>query len=245
MYILPYLMTTAAKKNSIKNEIVIPKYIYYMLQTIHIEHSTHKRYWIQQFSKIKVDIPPILQQKKIVLQIEEQLSQLENAVETLKQTKQQLEIYRQAILKEIFSYCDNVVEIQSVCKYVTDGDHMPPPKSKQGIPFIMISNIVENTIDWNNTAFVGKEYYDSIGDKRTPQKGDVLYTVTGSYGIPVLVDFEKKFCFQRHIALLRPNEKINQEFLYYALQNSSVYEQASKKATDCGSCFFAYKLLTS
>ena len=176
-------------------------------------------------------VPLLDKQKEIVSQIEKQLSQLENAVETLKQTKQQLEIYRQAILKEIFSYCDNVVEIQSVCKYVTDGDHIPPPKSKQGIPFIMISNIVENTIDWNNTAFVGKEYYDSIGDKRTPQKGDVLYTVTGSYGIPVLVDFEKKFCFQRHIALLRPNEKINQEFLYYALQNSSVYEQASKKAT--------------
>ena len=94
--------SSAMKILHIKNEIVIPKYIYYMLQTIHIEHSTHKRYWIQQFSKIKVDIPPILQQKEIVSQIEEQLSQLENAVETLKQTKQQLEIYRQAVLKEAF-----------------------------------------------------------------------------------------------------------------------------------------------
>ena len=41
----------------------------------------------------------------------------------------------------------------------------------------------------------------------------------------------KQFCFQRHIALLRPNEKIDQEFLYYALQNSTVYSQACKRAT--------------
>ena len=59
----------------------------------------------------------------------------------------------------------------------------------------------------------------------------MLYTVTGSFGIPVLVDLEKEFCFQRHIALLRPNEQISQEFLYYALQTPSVFKQAKDKAT--------------
>lgn len=222
--------SSAMKILHINTDIVLPKYIYYLLQSIHIEHSTHKRYWIQQFSKVKVDIPLIPVQEKIVLQIEESLSQLDSAVETLKKTKQQLEVYRQAVLREVFSTFDTV-EIQSVCKHVTDGDHMPPPKAEQGIPFIMISNIIGNIIDWCNTAFVSKEYYDNIGDKRTPKKGDVLYTVTGSYGIPVLIDFEKEFCFQRHIALLRPNEMIDQEFLFYALQDSSVYSQASKRAT--------------
>ena len=222
--------SSAMKILHINQELVLPKYIFYRLQTINIDHSTHKRYWIQQYSKIKITIPTIPEQERIVKQIEEAMSQLDSAVATLKKTKQQLEIYRQAVLKEVFSSCD-AVEIQYVCEHVTDGDHMPPPKSEQGIPFIMISNIVGNTIDWNGTAFVSKEYYDKIGDKRTPQKGDVLYTVTGSFGIPVLIDFEKAFCFQRHIALLRPNDKIEQDFLYYALQDSTVYAQASKRAT--------------
>lgn len=223
--------SSAMKILHINTELVLPKYIYYLLQTIHIEHSTHKRYWIQQFSKVKVDIPSIPEQERIISQIEESLSQLDSAVETLKKTKQQLEVYRQAVLREAFSQCEQSVEIKTVCKHVTDGDHMPPPKAETGIPFIMISNINGNTIDWSDTSFVGKEYYNTIGDKRTPQKGDVLYTVTGSFGIPVLIDFEKEFCFQRHIALLRPNEKIEQEFLYYALQDSTVYAQASKRAT--------------
>jgi type I restriction enzyme S subunit len=96
----------------------------------------------------------------------------------------------------------------------------------------MISNIEKNIINFSNTHYVDENYFRNIGEKRTPVKGDVLYTVTGSYGIPVLVDFDKEFCFQRHIALLRPNTKvITQKYLYYALQTNSVYQQATEKAT--------------
>jgi len=67
--------------------------------------------------------------------------------------------------------------------------------------------------------------------KRKPRNGDVLYTVTGSFGIPVLVDFDDPFCFQRHIALLRPLKTIDQKYLYYALQTNDVYKQADEKST--------------
>ena len=50
----------------------------------------------------EIAIPSLEIQKQIVQQIEESLSQLDSAVETLKKTKQQLEVYRQAVLKEAF-----------------------------------------------------------------------------------------------------------------------------------------------
>ncbi len=219
------------------SDILLTKYLLLYLKSFEIElanqgtGTTFKAITQSVIKNMEIYIPSIHDQERIVTQIEESLSQLDSAVETLKKTKQQLEVYRQSVLREVFSQCEQSVEIKTVCKHVTDGDHMPPPKAETGIPFIMISNINGNTIDWSDTSFVGKEYYNTIGDKRTPQKGDVLYTVTGSFGIPVLIDFEKEFCFQRHIALLRPNEKIEQEFLYYALQDSTVYAQASKRAT--------------
>lgn len=83
-------------------KLVLPKYIFYRMQTIEFDHSTHKRYWIQQYSKIKVNIPPLSEQKRIVSRIEELFSELDKAVETLQKTKQQLEFYRQAVLKEAF-----------------------------------------------------------------------------------------------------------------------------------------------
>ena len=143
-------------------ELVIPKYIYYRMQLIEFDHSTHKRYWIQQYSKIKVSIPPITEQQRIVERIEELFSQLDSAVETLQKTKQQLAVYRQAVLKEAFECCTQKISVESVCEHVTDGDHMPPPKSVNGVPFIMISNIKNNVIDFSNTAFVGRDYYEKI-----------------------------------------------------------------------------------
>lgn len=228
----PFKVKSSAMKILTANtELVLPKFIYYRMQMIKFDSSTHKRYWIQQYSKIKVDIPPIFVQEKIVSKIEELFSELDNGVKTLKKAKEQLIVYRQTVLRDAFSKCHSKLMLESVCKHITDGDHMPPPKSQNGIPFIMISNIENNIINWNNTAFVGQNYYDNIDTKRQPQKGDVLYTVTGSFGIPVLVNFDKKFCFQRHIALLRPNETISQKFLYYAMQEPAVYAQASQKAT--------------
>ncbi len=94
--------SSAMKILHINNKVVLPKYIYYKLQTIHVDHSTHKRYWIQQFSKIKVKIPSLQEQERIVSKIEESLSSLDNAVETLNKTKKQLAIYRQAVLKDAF-----------------------------------------------------------------------------------------------------------------------------------------------
>lgn len=52
--------------------------------------------------KIKMPVPSLSKQEQIVKQIEESLSQLDSAVATLNKTKQQLEIYRQAVLKEAF-----------------------------------------------------------------------------------------------------------------------------------------------
>ena len=216
---------------------VITKYMYYYMAMMKPKlismgkGGTQKNISQSVLNSLDVIVPPIPEQERIVARIEELFSQLDSGVETLKKTKEQLAVYRQAVLKEAFSSCVERVSVESVCQHVTDGDHMPPPKTKQGIPFIMISNIDNHVIDWNNTAFVGDEYYKTIDTKRRPTKGDVLYTVTGSYGIPVLIDFEKRFCFQRHIALLRPKNCINQKFLYYAMQEPGVYAQATKGAT--------------
>ena len=197
----------------------------------YVSGTTRLKLTQAQMKRIMVPVPSEDEQERVVAKIEELFSELDNGVETLKKTKQQLAVYRQAVLKEAFASCTKKVTVESVCQHVTDGDHMPPPKTKDGIPFIMISNIENHVIDWSNTAFVGDEYYNNIDNKRRPAKGDVLYTVTGSYGIPVLIDFEKEFCFQRHIALLRPKDIIKQKFLYYAMQEPGVYAQATKGAT--------------
>ena len=52
--------------------------------------------------KIEMPVPPLPEQERIVARIEELFSQLDAGVETLKKTKAQLAVYRQAVLKEAF-----------------------------------------------------------------------------------------------------------------------------------------------
>ncbi|MFC6553942.1 restriction endonuclease subunit S [Cohnella cellulosilytica] len=118
----------------------------------------------------------------------------------------------------------------SLAILISDGDHQPPPQSKDGVPFLVISDITAGRICFENVRFVEKTYYDNLAWSRKPQQGDVLFTVTGSYGIPVNVKIEEKFCFQRHIALIRPCI-IKSDFLSRFLESSFIKHQCDERAT--------------
>ncbi len=124
------------------------------------------------------------------------------------------------------------VKLGEVCVSIADGDHQAPPKAEKGVPFVTISNIdSHNCMDFTNTMFVTEEYYDKLDNKRKPQKNDVLYSVVGSFGKPVFVKEDVKFVFQRHIAILRPNEEIvNPMFMYYTMLSNDFYHQADAVA---------------
>ncbi len=94
--------------------------------------------------------------------------------------------------------------LESLCSVITDGDHQAPPQQSSGVPFLVISNVSSGKLDFSATRYVSAGYYESLDSSRKPIAGDLLLTVTGSYGIPVPVDTNTPFCFQRHIALLRP-----------------------------------------
>ena len=193
---------------------------------------------------IPFPVAPLDEQHRIVERIESLFSKLDEAKEKAQEVINSFEIRKAAILHKVFSgeltakwREENGVGIESwerktlgeVCNSIFDGDHMPPPKSESGIPFLVISNVNDGYLSFENTRFVPQEYYDAITDTRKPEKGDVLYTLVGSFGIPVVVDTNAPFCFQRHMALLKP-KSINTYFLWYLLQSQEMYQKASSIA---------------
>ena len=188
------------------------------------------------FSKIKIPIPPKSTQLSIV-------SELDKINELIRLKKEQLKDYdnlAQSIFYEMFGDpVENekgweVKKLGDVCVKITDGDHMPPPKSESGIPFLTISDINKETreLDFSNTYFVPIEYYNNLKEERKAKLNDLLYTVTGSYGIPVIVKDERQFCFQRHIALIRPQKEVlSTYFLCYWVLSAAVKSMADKVAT--------------
>ena len=121
------------------------------------------------------------------------------------------------------------VRISDLCKSIADGDHQPPPQVPNGIPFLVISNVSGGSLDFSYTRFVPVDYFKVLSPERVAERGDILFTVTGSYGIPVKVDCDTSFCFQRHIALLKL--MLDWDYLFYALKSSVIKNQCDATAT--------------
>ncbi|TAL55830.1 MAG: specificity determinant for hsdM and hsdR [Nanoarchaeota archaeon] len=123
------------------------------------------------------------------------------------------------------------VTLQQIFQSVTDGDHQPPPQTKSGVPFLVIGNVRTGKLDFTDTRYVSQEYFAQITEERIPRKGDILYTLVGSYGIALLVDTSREFCIQRHMAILKPTRSLNTRYFMHALDTSFVYRRATEIAT--------------
>ena len=121
--------------------------------------------------------------------------------------------------------------VERVCQEVTDGDHQPPPVSETGVPFLVIGDVRDGSLRFAGARRVPAAYYDGLAWKRRPDSHDLLYTVVGSFGIPVVIPTDKPFCVQRHIAILKAPLAGVKAFLHRALSSRFVFSQASEKAT--------------
>lgn len=181
-------------------------------------------------------LPAISEQKRIVAILDEAFEGIDRAIaNTEKNLANSRELF-ESHLNTIFTRENSRwkwVNLSEITTDITDGDHQPPPKSQSGIPFITISNIDKQNrkVDFSNTFKVPSEYFEKLKSNRKPRKGDLLYTVTGSYGIPVVVEHDMDFCFQRHIGLIRPSNETNSKCLYYIFLSRYLLNQADECAT--------------
>lgn len=224
--------SSAMKILHINTELVLPKYIFYRLQIIQFDHSTHKRYWIQQYSKIKIAVPPLEEQERIVARIEELFSSLDNAVETLKKTKEQLAVYRQAVLKEAFEGEYKKVPLEQISQVISGYAF----KSKRYTPdgeyvVVKIGNVKGHRFDFSRDFTRTNEVDDTILSKYLLKKGDCLITQTGSrgkrdYGYVSMIKEQTNYLLNQRVAALRFNSEVALPEFYQYYLSSPDYRNA-------------------
>ncbi len=103
------ICTNQGFKSIIPNSDIDSEFLYYQLKYLRKQiqelgsGTTFKEISAKKFGTVNIIVPPLPEQERIVARIEELFSELDKAVETLNTTKQQLAVYRQAVLKEAFS----------------------------------------------------------------------------------------------------------------------------------------------
>ncbi len=164
-------------------------------------------------------------------------------VDTLGSIERQMDIARGQLTKlddfvksrfaEMFEN-DSLVEraqLKDICSLITDGTHQSPRFQGEGIPFLFVSNIADNKISYETTKFISKEDYEALIARTPIEVGDVLMSAVGSFGHPAIVKDERPFCFQRHIAYLKPiRERVNSSFLHAALLSEESQQYMDKAA---------------
>lgn len=170
----------------------------------------------------KLVVPLIDEQKRIVAKIEELFSELDNGVETLKKTKQQLAVYRQAVLKEAFENCKTLFPIRDMSTLVTSGSRgWAQFYASKGAKFIRIGNLTRDSIDidFSDTQYVNlPDKAEGLRSKLQPN--DVLVSITADLGSIGLVPSNIGEAYiNQHIAVVRFKNAAQGKFMAWYLRS--------------------------
>ena len=170
---------------------------------------------------LKIPVPPLNEQKRIVEKIEEEFGKIDEGIEKLKLAQEQIRQYRQSVLNQQFKIKHaETLTLNDVTTKINDGTHKTPTYVNVGIPFISVKDIKNKQIYFDDCKFITKEEHEVLYKRCNPEKGDVLITKSGTIGRTAVVDTDIIFDLFVSVALLKPQrEKITSEFLMYTLDN--------------------------
>ena len=164
----------------LQNISIDAKYLYYHLlyKWRHINSgkqygSTVRYVRMSNFTSYTIPVPSIDEQKRIVAKIEELFSELDNGVETLKKTKQQLAVYRQAVYSCVFNQKNirpltDFFEISSGLTKNSKRTELPLK-----MPYLRVANVYYNKLDLSEIKHIGVN--QSEVEKTILKKEDLLF----------------------------------------------------------------------
>ena len=214
----------------IKDISINPQYIMYLINSSTFRSqikqyesgTTRKRISRKNLEKIEFSLPNLEIQNRIVARIEELFSKFDKAVDTLKTTKEQLAVYRQAVLKDAFSDFEKKDSIRNLTMVVTSGSRgWAKYYSNSGALFVRIGNLTHSGIDIDFRDIQHITPPDNAEGVRTKlQPNDVLVSITADLGsIGFVSEKVEEAYINQHIALVRFQNPVQGRFMAWYLRS--------------------------
>lgn len=209
------------------------KYLFYRMQLIRHNATTHKRYWISDYSKNVIEVAPLSEQHRIVAKIDALFSELDKGVEMLQTVRTQLRTYRQAVLKWAFDVNQDVptTDLHKLCSHIVDCPHSTPEWTEHGRLCLRTTNFRKGYLDLSERNYVSDTTFGERIQRLRPQKDDILYSREGAIlGLACLVPANTELCLGQRMMLMRTNDRMLPRYLMHYL-NSPVIDSVVKKKT--------------
>lgn len=200
---------------------VTTKYMFYYMAMMKSEliskgkGGTQKNISQTVLNSLDVIVPPMEEQERIVFRVEEMLSQIDDGVETLNKTKEQLKVYRQAVLKESFSKINKRV----ILEQITDSrlGKMLDKEKNTGILRKYLRNVNVRWLKFDLSDLLEMKIEESEVKKYTVEKNDLVICEGGEPGRCAVWEEDEPMFYQKALHRVRFIDGSNPKFYMYYL----------------------------
>lgn len=224
------ICTNQGFKSIVPNDDIDSEFLYYQLQYLRKKiqekgsGTTFKEISGKVLGETDIVVPSLEEQSRIVAHIEELFSELDKAVDTLKTTKEQLEVYRQAVLKDAFS---NIAEYIPFGKITSSRLGKMLDKQKNvGVPCKYLRNINVRWFSFDLSDLLDMKIEEKEFEKYTICKNDLVICEGGEPGRCAVWEKDETIFYQKALHRVRFTIKAEPRFymyyLWYITQSGSI-----------------------
>ena len=214
----PFKVKSSAMKILKANEKINIKYTFYTIQKIIFNAAQHKRYWISEYSKIKIPLPPLEVQREIVAEIEGYQKLIDGCRQVVDSWKPQIDIDPEWPVVKLGEVCTFSQGVQ------VDLELQSKEHKDNHVPFLRIENYTQNSEDIRYIpSEMGREKFVKIDEVVVVRYGaSAGFIGRGIEGI-----------LANNLFKVSPDERISNNFLFYFLSSGNV-QQYLKNVTAGG-----------
>ncbi len=206
----PFKVKSSAMKILVANKKMADiRYVFYVMQNIDFKPGEHKRYWISQYSKIKIPLPPLEIQKQIVADLDNYRKVISGAKQVIENWKPTIKIDPKWKIVKLGEKCKTTsggTPLRTKDEYYEDGD----------IPWLRSGEVSQGEIN-KSKLFITKKGLKESSAKVFP-KDTVLVAMYGAtVGQVGILKF--KSSTNQAICGILPSDKFVPEFLFQILRS--------------------------
>ena len=241
------IYTTNIFRVNFNKDKILNEYFYYFSQTDRYKKEielitkpavNQASFTTVDFKKIKLAIPIIKEQERIVSilsTVDEQIDNVDALIEKNKELKKGL---MQTLLTKGIGHTKfkkteigeipeewNIFKL-SDCATIIDSLHETPEYSEYGFPMIRVVDVNGKAINTKLTNKVCETIYKKFTKKYEPKQGDIIMSRVGSYGLVSYLKDSERVCLGQNIVII--TTELCKKYLFYVLSSEYVKNNIEK-----------------
>lgn len=185
-------------------------------------------------SRVKVKLPSLATQQKIVEKLDAIFAEIDRATVATETNVKNAEALFQSYLTEVFERGDDgwkSDELGQITKFI-DYRGKTPTKTDSGIRLITAKNVKFGFINKEPYEYIAESDYETWMTRGIPVKGDVLFTTEAPLANVAQLDTDEKVVFAQRLIILQSKHGIlDNEFLKFSLLSKKIQEEIISKGT--------------